>query len=198
MLKRTLTMLILLSALPLAVQADPQPTQTFKYTYVEGGFASVNPSSSAPRSISPAGSSSSLTGLEADGSYALSPDWHAIAGVSHVSCCSVSENVFDAGVGWNTSLASNLDLYIDGEVLSTNVSGAGTHTGWAAEGGLRAQIAQAFELDGFANHSSINSNTENTLGVRGLYAIDMFWHLFASYSNNSDQDMFLVGVRYVF
>jgi len=188
MLKRTLTMLILLSAMPLAVQADPQPAPAFKYTYVEGGFASVNPS----------GSGSSLTGLGADGSYALNPDWHAIASVMHVSCCSVSQNAFSAGVGWNTALADNLGLYINGEFLSVNATGAGTHTGWAAEAGLRAQLAQQFELDGFANHSSINSNTENTLGVRGLYAIDMFWHLFATYSNNSDQDTFLIGVRYVF
>lgn len=195
MLKRIFLALVLLCAMPLAAQADPQP---FKYTYVEGGFTSVNPSTSAPPSINPAGSSSSRTGLEVDGSYALNPDWHAIASVTHVSCCGVSQNDFTAGVGWNTSLADNLDLYINGEVISSDVTGAGTHTGWGAEGGLRAALAEHFELDGFVNHSDINSNTENTIGVRGLYGIDMFWHLFASYTNNSDEDVFMVGVRYVF
>jgi|GEM_PF-7119214 len=182
MLKRALFAL-LLGVASFAAQADP-----FKYTYVEGGYTSVNPS----------GGGSSRTGFDVDGSYALNPDWHALAGYEHVSCCGVSENDFNVGVGWNTSLADNVDLYINGGFLSIDVSGPGTHTGWEVEGGLRAALADHFELDGFANHSDVNSNTVNTLGVRGLYGIDMFWHLFASYSNNSTEDTFLVGVRYVF
>lgn len=177
-------LLSLLMLAPLAAHAaDP-----FKYTYVEGGYASINPS----------GGGSSLTGFAVDGSYALNPDWHGLAGYEHVSCCGVSENVLNVGVGWNTALADKLDLYINGEFLSTDVTGPGTHTGWAGEGGLRAALAERFELDGFANHSDVNSQTENTLGIRALYGIDMYWHLFASYSNNSDVDTFMVGVRYVF
>lgn len=183
MLKRITWLLILLSAAPLAVHADP-----FNYTYIEGGYESINPS----------GFGSSLTGFEVDGSYAFNPDWHGVAGYQHVSCCGVSQNDLDVGVGWNTDLADNVGLYINGGFLSLDQTGPGTHTGWFAEGGLRGALGEHFELDGFANHSDVNSTTENTLGVRGLYGIDKYWHLFASYSNNSDEDTFMVGVRYVF
>jgi hypothetical protein len=197
MLKRILILVAAAFAWPLAASAADEAPQ-FAYTYVEGGYASINPSTSAPPSVNPLGGSSSLTGFEADGSYAFDPNWHGIAGYEHVSCCGVSANVFNAGAGWNTSLAEKLDLYINGEFLSEDISGPGTHTGWAGEGGLRAQLANMFELDGFVNHSDVNSVTENTIGVRGLFAIDKFWHLYAAYSNNSDQDTFLVGVRYNF
>jgi hypothetical protein len=183
MLKRILMSLAVLCSMPLAAQAAD-----FKYTYIEGGYASVNPS----------GSGSSLTGFGVDGSYALNQDWHALAGYMHVSCCGISENDFNVGAGWNDAIADNVNLYINGEFLSQDRTGPGTHSGWAAEAGLRAALADHFELDGFVNHSDVNSVTENTIGVRGLYAIDMFWNLFASYSNNSDEDTFLVGVRYVF
>ena len=183
MLKRFLLPLVMLCAAPLAAQAAD-----FDYSYLEGGYASVNPS----------GGGSSLTGFEVDGSYQFMPNWHALAGYQHVSCCGVSQNTLDAGAGWNTGLADNVDLYIDGQFLSVDATRAGTHTGWAAEGGIRAALAEKFELDGFVNHSDVNSDTENTLGVRGLFAIDKYWHLFASYSNNSDFDTFLLGVRYNF
>ena len=183
MLKRSLFLLAILCTAPLAAQAAD-----FDYNYVEGGYASVSPS----------GSGSSLTGFEADGSYEFMPSWHAIAGYQHVSCCGIKQNTLDVGAGWNNSLADSVDLYIDGQFLSVDSTGPGTHTGWAAEGGLRAMLAEKFELDGFVNHSDVNSNTENTLGVRGLFAIDKYWHLFASYSNNSDYDTFLIGVRYNF
>jgi hypothetical protein len=59
-------------------------------------------------------------------------------------------------------------------------------------------LAPQFELDGLVQHSDVNSNTENTLTVKGIYSLTSAWHLFASYSNNSDEDDFQVGVRYVF
>ena len=187
MLKRILILAVAVFAWPLAASAADEAPK-FDYSYLEGGYASVNPS----------GGGSSMTGFQVDGSYALNESWHAIAGYEHVSCCGVSMNVLNAGAGWNDALAEKLDLYINGEFLSQDVTGPGTHTGWAGEGGLRAQLAEMFELDGFVNHSDVNSVTENTIGVRGLFSIDKYWRLYAAYSNNSDFDTFLVGVRYNF
>jgi len=168
---------------PLAAQAD-----NFEYSYGEGSVVSV----------SPAHGGSSMTGGEFDASYAFTPDIHGIAGFQHVACCSVSQNILDLGGGWNTKLAEQVDLFVDGEFLSVNDSGNGNHTGWGATGGLRAWLAPKFELDGYVSHTDINSNTENTIGIRALYGIDYHWRVFASYSNNSDADSFMLGARYAF
>ena len=182
MMRRILLAGLLLAVAPLAC-ADG-----FNYTYLEGGYISVSPQHGG----------SSLSGVSVDGDYAFDPAWHALAGYSHVSCCGVSDNDLFAGVGWNTSLASHVDLFVEGEFLNQNHSGNGSDTGWGATGGLRAQLAERFELDGFVTHTDVNSNTENTVGVRGLFDIDRFWHIYASYANNSDADTFMLGVRYTF
>jgi hypothetical protein len=179
MLKRILLSMAILLAAPLAAEAGD-----FNYNYVEGAYTSVNPS----------GRSSSLTGVTVDGSFAFDPHWHAIAGVEHVS----GQNAFDVGAGWNTALADNVDVLIEGEFLSTDVAANTTNTGWGVNGGLRFQLAPMFELDGLVSHTDVNSVTENTLGVRGLFSIDKFWHVFASYANNSNADTFMIGVRYNF
>ncbi len=183
-MSRYLALLLALSVLaPCAAQAED-----FDWNYGEASLVSV----------SPAHRGSSLTGAETDGSYALTDQIHGIAGFQHVSCCSISQNSFDAGAGWNIKLAEQVALYIDGEFLSTNASGNGNHTGWGATGGLRAWLAPKFELDGYVSHTDVSSDTENTIGVRALYSLDMHWRLFAGYSNNSDADTFMIGARYVF
>jgi hypothetical protein len=184
MTRRILLSLVMLAAAPLAAQADP-----FNYTYVEGGYTSVNPQHGG----------STLSGLGVDGDYAFDPDWHALAAYSHVSCCGFHEDDLSGGVGWNTRLTPILGLYVEGEILNVSRSGGGgSDTGWQADGGLRAQLADRFELDGFVDHTSVDGNSENTLGVRALFDMDTHWHLFASYANNSDADTIMAGVRYTF
>ena len=182
MMKRILVASLLLAAAPLAAQADD-----FDYTYAEGEAISVNPSHG-----------SSLTGPGVDGSLALAPNVHAFAGYSHVSCCSTSENTFDVGAGWNTHLAQQLDLFIDGEFLSVNATGNGTHSGWGATGGIRWWVVDRLEFDGYASHTDVNSNTENTLGARVLWSLNKNWRLFAGASNNTDENTYMVGARYDF
>lgn len=177
-----LAVLAALSA-PCAASADD-----FDYSYGEASI--VN--------LSPAHGGSSLSGGEFDGSYAFSSQIHGIAGFQHVACCSVSQNTLDLGGGWNTKLAEQIGLFVDGEFLSVNASGNGNHTGWGAIGGLRAWLAPKFELDGYVRHTDIGSDTENTLGVRALYSIDFHWRVFAAYSNDSAADTFMVGARYAF
>lgn len=183
MMKSLLAALVLLSVLPLAVRADD-----LSYSYVEGAYTSASPQHGG----------SSLNGPAIDGSYAIAPNWHVFAGYQHVSCCSVSDNDLGAGVGWNTDLAQNVSLFVNGEFLSDNTSGNGSNTGWGATGGIRALLAPRFELDGFVTHSDVSSNTENTVGVKGLFSLDRYWWLYASYSNNSDFNTYRIGVRYVF
>ncbi|MFI5270150.1 MAG: hypothetical protein ACHQ7M_22455 [Chloroflexota bacterium] len=183
MLRYILAASLLSLALPFAAQADD-----FDYTYVEGAYTSIQP----------AHQGSSLTGPTADGSYAVTDSLHAFAGYQHVNCCDLSRNSFDAGAGWNTKLAPNVDLFIDGEFLSVNSSGNGTDSGWGASGGLRAWLAERFELDGFVSHTDISGNTENILGVRALWSFDAHWRVFASVANDSDANTFMLGARYVF
>jgi hypothetical protein len=168
---------------PVAAQAED-----FDYNYGEASIVNV----------SPAHNGSSMTGAETDGSYAFSSQVHGIAGFQHVSCCSISQNSFDVGGGWNTKLAEQVGLFVDGEFLSVNTSGNGNHTGWGAIGGLRAWLMPKFELDGTVSHTDINSDTENTIGLRALYTVDYHWQVFAAYSNNSDADTFMLGARFLF
>jgi hypothetical protein len=183
MLRYLLVMAVLSVLVPFAAQAED-----FDWSYGEASLVSV----------SPAHNGSSLTGAELDGSYALTDQVHGIAGFQHVSCCSASQNSFDAGAGWNTKLSEQVALYVDGQFLSTNASGNGNHTGWGVTGGLRAWIVPKFELDGYVSHTDVSSDTENTIGVRALYSLDMYWRVFAGYSNNSGADTFMIGARYVF
>lgn len=189
MMKRILVASLLLAAAPLAAHADD-----FDYTYAEGEIISMNPSHS----------SGSPSGPGVDGSYAVAPNAHVFAGYSHVSCCSISQNIFDIGAGWNTHLADQVDLFVDGEFLSVNTSGNssnggnGTNTGWGATGGLRWWLVDRLEFDGYVNHTDISSNTENTLGARILWTFDLHWRVFAGASNNSDQNTYMIGARYDF
>lgn len=175
--------LVLAAAWPLVAQAAG-----FDYTYAEGGYLNESPSHG-----------SSLSGVFVGGSYALQPNWHVGAAFSTASCCSITDNRFAASFGYNANIAENLDFIADAAFLNENVSqGGGSHSGWAIDGGLRARIAPQFELDGLLTHSDLNSNTENTLSIRGLYSLTSNWRLFASFSNNSDENNFMLGVRYAF
>ena len=183
MKKRILVASLLLAAAPLAAQADD-----FDYTYAEGEVISMNPSHG----------SGSPSGPGVDGSLAVAPNAHLFAGYSHVSCCSISQNTFDVGAGWNTHLADQLDLFVDGEFLSVNTSGNGTDSGWGATGGVRWWLRDRLEFDGYVSHTDINSNTENTLGARVLWTFDLHWRVFAGAANNSDQNVYMIGARYDF
>jgi opacity protein-like surface antigen len=183
MLKRLLFVAVLFAALPWAARADD-----FDYTYAEGSVISMNPSHE----------SGSPSGPGMDGSLALAPNAHVFASYSHVSCCSISQNSFDIGAGWNTHLANQVDLLVDGEFLSVNTSGNSTDSGWGVTGGLRWWLLDRLEFDGYVNHTDINSNTENTLGARILWTFDSNWRVFAGASNNSDQNTYMIGARYDF
>ena len=186
MLKRILLFTILTSALPFAALADqPDP---FSYDYAEGAYLSENPS----------GGGSDLTGVLTDGSYELQPNWRISGQLSTASCCGINDNRYAASVGYYTGINEKIDFIADLSFLGQHVTNAGSHNGWGIDGGLRAMLAPKFELDGLVQHSDVNSNTENTLTVKGLYSLTDAWRLFASYSNNSDEDDFQVGVRYVF
>ncbi len=186
MSKRILLFTILASALPFAAMADqPDP---FNYDYAEGAYLSENPS----------GGSADLTGVLVDGSYELQHNWRVSGLLSTASCCGINDNRYGASVGYYTGINDKLDFIADLSFLGQHVTNAGNHNGWGIDGGLRAMLAPKFELDGLVQHSDVNSNTENTLTVKGLYSLTDAWRLFASYSNNSDEDDFQVGVRYVF
>lgn len=180
LMRRTLLLsVLLLAVLPLAARAAD-----FDYTYAEGAYTS----------LSGTGNGSSPSGVTVDSSFGFDPHWHAIAGGQHVS----GANAIFAGAGWNTSVAEQLDVFVEGELLSTDIVLPSTKNGWGAIGGVRFLAAPKFELDGFVSHTSVTDQTENTLGVRGLLSLDRNWWLFASYANNSDYDTFMLGVRYNF
>lgn len=183
MTSRFLTVSLLLAALPLAAAADD-----FDYTYAEASVISSNLSHG----------SGSPSGPGVDASLAVAPNAHAFAGYSHVSCCDISRNAFDVGAGWNTRLADQVDLLVDGEFLSVNASGTGTDSGWGATGGIRWWLMDRLEFDGYVSHTDISSNTENTLGARALWTFDLHWRVFAGASNNSDENTFMIGARYDF
>ncbi|HEV2110770.1 MAG TPA: outer membrane beta-barrel protein [Gammaproteobacteria bacterium] len=187
MSKRTsLLIVILAAAAPFAAQAA-EPDQ-FRYTYVEGGYLSENPS----------GGGSDLTGVLVDGSYELQPNWRISGLFSNASCCGITDNRYAAAVGYFTGINDKIDFIADLSFLDQHVTNNGSHSGWGVDGGLRFMVAPKFELDGLVQHSSINGTTENTLTAKGLFSLADQWRLYASYSNNSAENDFQLGVRYVF
>lgn len=178
--------LILCAALPMAAYAADG---SFNYNYANGSYVSGS------RSNAP-----TLNGLGVDGSYTFTPNWHAFAGYSHLTCCSTSANNFNVGAGYHMDLTNQLGLFVEGAFLRTTVAGISAN-GWGVDGGVRFAINSQFEVDGFVSHTDVNTNpssTENTIGVRGLFNINQQWSVFASYSNNSDVDTFQAGVRFYY
>lgn len=188
MLKRILSLAILCTAAPLAAWADQPAASHFGYTYAEGGYLSENPS----------GGGSDLTGVFVDGSYELQPHWRIIGDFSNASCCGITDNRYGAGAGYYTAVTSQLDFFADLSFLGQHLTNNGSHNGWGIDGGLRFMPVDKLELDGMVQHSDVNSTTENTLGVKALYSLTNEWRIFAGYSNNSDEDDFQIGIRYVF
>ena len=183
MLNRAILLAFLCVGVPLTAHAAD-----FDYTYAEGAYLSENPS----------GAGSDLTGVLVDGSYKLQPNWRLSGFFSTASCCGVTDDRYGAAIGYYTGINEKIDFIADLSFLGQHVTGAGNHNGWGIDGGLRAQLAPEFEIDGLVEHSDIDSNTDNTLSVKGLYALNRQWRLWASFSNNSDEDDFLIGVRYDF
>src|SRR5574337_1101315 len=96
MWSKFLSLLILCAALPIAAYAADG---NFNYNYANGGYVSESPSGG-----------SSLNGLGVDGSYTFTPNWHAFAGYSHLTCCSISPNNFNVGAGYHMDLTNQLGL----------------------------------------------------------------------------------------
>ena len=186
MYKRILLSVLIASALPLAAEAAPP--DHFGYTYAEGGYLSENPS----------GGGSDLTGMLVDGSYELQPNWRISGLLSNASCCGNSDNRYAAAAGYYTGITDKLDFIADLSFLGQHLTSTGNHNGWGIDGGVRAILAPKFELDGLVQHSQVSGDNENTLTVKGLYSLTDQWRLYAGYSNNSDEDDFQIGVRYVF
>lgn len=188
MLKRTLSLAILCAAAPLAAWADQPAASTFGYTYAEGGYLSENPS----------GGGSDLTGVFVDGSYELQPHWRLTGEFSNASCCGSTDNRYGVGAGYYTDINSQFSFFADLSFLGQHVTNNGSHNGWGIDGGLRFVPVEKLELDGMVQHTDVNSTTENTIGVKALYSLTNEWRLFAGYSNNSVENDFQIGVRYVF
>lgn len=183
MLTRTILLAALGAVFPFAGHAAD-----FDYNYLEGAYLSENPS----------GASSDLTGVRVDGSDRLQPDWRLTGFFSTASCCGVTDDRYGAAIGYFTGINEKLDFIADASFLGQHLTGTGNHNGWGIDAGVRAQLAPEFELDGMVQHSDVDSDTENTLSVTGLYRLSRQWRLWASYSNNSDEDDFLIGIRYDF
>lgn len=188
MLKRTLLPAVLCILAPIAARADQPAMSPFGYTYAEGGYLSENPS----------GGGSDLTGVFVDGSYELQPNWRIIGSLSNATCCGITDNRYEVGAGYYTGINSQLDFFADLSFIGQHVTNNGNHNGWGLEGGLRFMPVEKLELDGMVQHTDVNSTTENTIGVKALYSLTNEWRLFAAYSNNSDENDFQIGVRYVF
>lgn len=190
----------LLLALPLFANAADNAPQDFNYNYVQGGFVNIDSSTN-----NPAGGIGNMSGLGADGSFEIAPQFNLVAGLNTVSCCSYRLTNINFGVGYHQMLLQKLGLFIDAQLVYTSAryspagfSNTNSDTGLGLVGGVRFIPVDKVEVDGFLSITSGNDYIDSSPspGVLGMYNFADHWNVFASYTANTD--VFYTGVRYEF
>ncbi len=149
-----------------AARADGGP----RYTYVEGGWQSVELSSTGiPGEQDPDGD-----GFSGGASYAVTDLFHVFAGYSSVTLDVLGGDVdlteLNVGAGINYAVTEAIDVvgraaYVDAEA---DVDGGGTSSdsGYRLEAGLRGMATPSIEINGGLSYEDEGSDASDRLAVR--------------------------------
>ena len=146
-------------------------------------------------------------GFTLGGSFAINDSLHAFAGYDAVD---LSSNGFDidatrwnAGIGYNTSVADNMDMFarLSYESIDFNPPGPGSvdDSGYGLGVGLRYAASDAVELNAAINYVDYGDLGDDTsLEVGGLYNFTDAFAVGVSAEFSNDVSTFAITGRFYF
>jgi Ax21 family sulfation-dependent quorum factor len=183
-MKRNLVTLALLAALPFAANAGE-----LSYNYVEAGYSLIN-------------SNPDADGLAANGSYALTDNFHAFGGYStfNIENTPVDLDVWNLGLGYNYGLSNNTDLLVRGAYEKGYFDlGLPNPDGWYGETGVRSLFASNLEgwaLVGYEDTEGSNGDVYGKFGAQ--VKLNKSWGLVGEVKFIDGDEQYFVGPRLTF
>lgn len=182
--KKALWAACLLAALPIAARAGDM-----SYSYVELGYVFINPENG-----------DSNTGAGVHGSIAFGENLFGFAEFSTFSRGSASDlNVYAVGLGGHYGITDRMDLVA--RVGAARAETSTLHdTGFVASGGMRAEVAEGFELEAHVNYSDFGDtdNGEAEIALGGRYFFTDRFAVGAEFAAADDGKSVFAGVRFAF
>ncbi|HEY1077512.1 MAG TPA: hypothetical protein VGE51_12545 [Fontimonas sp.] len=162
-----------LLALPLAANAH-------SYTYVEGGYVSLDNDAQDDSGFRIAGSGAVAPSFAVIGEYVDTGDFEQLS----------------AGAVFHAPIDRSLDWFAGATIEMVDVPGD-DDTGFGLRGGLRWSFAKAFELIPEIRHVDVFDEGFTSLRVTGLYRVAPRLDIQAALQGGDD-DRFEAGLRYNF
>jgi opacity protein-like surface antigen len=179
----------LLAAMPLAAQA----ADGMSYSYVDLGYTEID-IDGAP----------SGDGLGLRGSVGFADNFFAYADYATYNFPgSVDVDLYSVGLGGRIPLSDMVDLVGRAAYAKVDASAGGglsaNDDGYQVAAGLRAEVADGFELEGNVIYTDFGGSSDDTeVAVGGRYFFTDNFAVGAEYRTGSDADTLFAGVRFAF
>jgi hypothetical protein len=158
-----------------------------KYTYVEGGWSSVDSGNMSESGSGP------MMGV----SWGVTELFHVVGSYEDVDFDVADSQTMEFGAGLHRSLSQGFDLlgeasYVDFEVDDS--FGGASENGFAFLGGARKTFGRSWEAGGTVEYVDLGDYDDTLLGVNALYTIQQRYAFGAGYKVGDD-DTVHVGFR---
>jgi hypothetical protein len=187
---KTLKSVLVASAIvlsPLAAQAED-----LSYSYAEGGFAQLDID----------GISDKLDGYYLRGSVGFADRFFVAADYLDVSKNGVDTQLYTVSFGGHLSLSDQVDLTGRAGYAGTEAGGYGFNAsddGYVVGAGLRARLAEHFELEGKVDYYDFSdSGGDTVVGVAARYFFTDQIAVGAEYQHFDGANLWGAGVRWSF
>lgn len=178
---------LMLAALPLAAQAEDM-----SYSYIDLGYSEANLDNG------PTGDGFGLRGsvgvAENFFVFADYASWDFPAGVD--------VDLYSVGLGGRIGIADQVDLVGRVGYAKADASAGGfsaDDSGYLVSAGIRAQVAEGFELEGNVIYTDFGGGADDTgVSVAARYFFTKNFAVGAEYQVSDDYDTIFAGVRFSF
>ena len=143
-------------------------------------------------------------GLGISGAFEIAPNWHIVAGYSSIDLdAGVDFAEFGIGAGYHSDISNNTNffanlLWVTAEV-DVNGFGSVDESGVGAQVGLRSNVTDAVQLEGFISYVDLGDGADGTsVGGAGWYSFNDQFALGLLAEFDDDVTSFGIGGRMYF
>lgn len=178
---------LMLAAVPLAAQAEGM-----SYSYIDLGYNEIDIDGA------PTGD-----GFGVRGSVGFAENFFAFAEYSTFGFPGgLDVDFYSVGLGGRLGVSDNVDLVGRAGYAKADASAGGLSAdddGYVVAAGVRAEVADGFELDGNVIYTDFGSGADDTeLAVGGRYFFTENFAVGAEFRTGDDADTIFAGVRFAF
>ena len=158
------------------------------YTFVESGWLNSDADNIGSGDGPALGVSWSVTNMV-----------HLVGRYNDVDFDPISTTTFGFGAGVHRSLRDNLDIVGELAYIDMDVEGvaSGSESGYQLCAGVRAQVADRFEIEGGLEHMDAGDFDDTLLTADARWNFNERWAFGAGYKIG-DNDTFFIGARFNF